>query len=106
MNAPKEESEEIDLTVVKKGLLLERAMTNFLRSNKQVLIRQATEMYTFSSRNAGMKLEWQGTLRVPLTALQDHVVCDRFLRKLTQTSEKDNVNRTEVKSKQAAPNHQ
>lgn len=65
-----------------------------------------TYTYTCSSRYAEVKLEWQGTLRVPHTALHDRMICGPFLRKLTQTSETDNVNRTDFKSKQTTPSHQ
>ena len=45
----------------------------------------------------GMKVEWWGRLKVAHVALYDCGVCGTFLRKPRQTSDKDNVNRTERK---------
>lgn len=72
-------------------------MTNFVRSGKQVLVRQDAEMDICSSRMLGMKVEWWGRLKVAHVALYNCGVCGTFLRKPRQTSDKDNVNRTERK---------
>lgn len=42
------------LTMVRKRLLLKHAMTNIVKSNEQVLTRQAAEIYMCSSRNDEM----------------------------------------------------
>lgn len=60
--------------------LLRQAMTNFVRSDKQVLARQAAEMHLCSSENTGLNPGWQGALEVAHTVLPVLAVCSPFLR--------------------------
>ena len=45
-------------------------MTNFVRSDKQVVARQDAEMDICSSRMVGMKVEWWGRLKVAHVAVK------------------------------------
>lgn len=73
----------------------------FVGSDKQVVARQDAEMDICSSRMLGMKLEWVGSSRWLMWPFATVWSVGPSFR---QTSDKDNVNRTE-KSKQAVPSH-
>lgn len=78
--------------------LLKQAMTNFVRSDKQVLARQAAGMYLCSSRNAGLEPEWQGTGGSSHSPSGPGSL-QPLPKEPMQTSEKDNGNRTEARNK-------